>query len=121
MSLAEEPPQNIGPADIRPEGPPNANTTLSNCRCANSYIVFCVLALALNDIQVAALKPGKCKMSLLVIGHKLLVKLTAQALEHLWICLRLAHLKIFLSLFCTLYYEQLPNFFGSYIVLLLFT
>lgn len=111
----------VDPVHIKPEGSPNADTNLSNCKCcSSSYIVFCVLALALNDIQIAALKPNKRNMSLLLIGHKLLVKLTVEAFGHFWICLGLVHLKIFLGLLCTLYYEQLPTYFGSYIVLLLF-
>lgn len=69
----------VDPVHIKPEGSPNADTNLSNCKCcSSSYIVFCVLALALNDIQIAALKPNKRNMSLLLIGHKLLVKLTVE-------------------------------------------
>lgn len=64
--------ENMPPADVRPAGSPNTDSSLSNCECySNSCALFCVLALTFSYIQAAALMLGRCDVPLLVIGHRL--------------------------------------------------
>lgn len=92
----------------------NSDISLSNCKhYSNSYAVFPVLFLACSYIKVVALKPSKCGMQMLVIGHRLCVKLTMQALGLAWIYFGLPGVLLLFVLF----YEELSNSFGNYLVL----
>ena len=76
------------------------------------HMQFPVFFLASSYIKVVALKPSTCGMQLFVMGHSLCVKLTTHASGLAWFYSGLPGVLLQFVLF----YEQLSNSFGNYLV-----